>query len=90
MIRRIAFLIGLLLGLVSIVLAGTAILTYFLTGKLAFIEVQGTDEDRHPVFNLIPPDDVLEIIKEQAAKGRIQVQFAEAPSEPEQEVSDAS
>ena len=90
MIRRLAFLSGLLLGLAATVQAGTAILTYFLTGKLTAIEVQETDEGRRPVFKLISPNDVLEIIKEQAAKGRIQVQFGGPPAEPEQEVSNAT
>ena len=35
-------------------------------------------------------NEVLEIIKEQAAKGRIQVQFGGPPAEPEQEVSNAT
>jgi len=90
MIKRLAFLIGLSLGLVSIVQASTAILTYFLTGKLTAIEVQETDGGRRPVFKLISPSDVWEIIKDQAAKGRIQIHFGEIPSEPEQEANDAS
>ena len=90
MIRRLAFLIGLSLGLASIVQAGTAILTYFLTGKLTAIEIQETDGSRRPVFKLISPDNVWEIIKEQVAKGRIQIHFGDVLPGPEQEVSDAS
>ena len=78
MIRRLAFLIGLLLGLASIIQAGVAVLTYFLTGKLPAVEMKETAQGRRPVFKLIPPDQVLEIIKEQAAKGRIRVQFEQA------------
>jgi hypothetical protein len=89
MIKRLAFFIGLLLGLASIIQAGTAILTYFLTGKLTSVEIQETDGGRRPVFKLVSADDVLEIIKDQAAKGRIRIQFDQAPSEPEQEESDA-
>lgn len=90
MIRRLAFFIGLLLGLASIIQAGTAILTYFLTGKLPAIEVRETAQGRSPVFKLVSTDNVLEIVKEQIAKGRIRVQFDEDLSETEQEVRDAS
>lgn len=89
MVKRLAFLVGLLLGLVSIIQAGTAVLTYFLTGKLPAVEVKETAQGRRPVFKLISADEVLEIIKEQAARGRIRVQFNQAPSGPEQEVGDA-
>lgn len=89
MIRRLAFVIGLLLGLVSIIQAGTAILTYFLTGKLPSVEVKDTAEGRRPVFKLISTDDAVEMIKQQAAKGRIRIQPDRAPGEVAQEASDA-
>ena len=89
MVKRLAFLTGLLLGLASIIQAGTAILTYFLTGKLTSVEIQETDGGRRPVFKLVSADDVLEIIKDQAAKGRIRIQFGQTSSGPGQEASDA-
>lgn len=88
MIRRPAFLMGLLLGLVSIIQAGTAILTYFLTGKFPAVEIKDTAQGRRPVFKLISPDEVLEIIKDQAARGRIKFQFDQASSGSEQEGKD--
>jgi hypothetical protein len=64
MIRRLAFFIGLLLGLASIVQAGTAILTYFLTGKLTIIETKETATGRRTAFKLIPVDDALARLKQ--------------------------
>ena len=75
MIKRVSFFVGLLLGLVSISQAGTAILTYFLTGKFPSIEIEETEQGPRPIFKLVSADKVLDIIKEQAAKGRIQIQF---------------
>jgi hypothetical protein len=90
MIRRLAFLIGLLLGLASIIQAGTAILTYFLTGKLTAIETKETPQGRRPVFKLISTDQALDMIKEQAAKGRIQFKHGQTPPQEKQEASDAA
>jgi hypothetical protein len=64
MIRKLTFLIGLLLGLTSIILAGTAILTYLLTGKLVAVEVEETTTGRRPIFKLVSVDDALAMVKQ--------------------------
>jgi hypothetical protein len=89
MIRRLAFLTGLLLGLASVIQAGTAILTYFLTGRLPAVEVEETAEGRSPVFKLVSTDDVLEMVKEQAARRGFHVQVARTEPGLEGEVRDA-
>jgi len=73
MFRRLAFVLGLLLGLVSVAQAGTAILVYFLTGKLPVVEIREAGQGRRPVFKLISPDEALAFIKKQVASGRIQM-----------------
>jgi hypothetical protein len=90
MIRRLAFLIGLLLGLASTIQAGTAILTYFLTGKLTAIETKETPRGRRPIFKLVSTDEVLDLIREQAAQGRFQFKYGQMPPEGKQEAVDAS
>lgn len=90
MIRRLAFIIGLLLGLASIIQAGTAILTYFLTGKLTAIETKETPQGRRPIFKLVSTDEALDMIKEQAAKGRIPFKYGQTLSGGEQEAVDVN
>ena len=89
MIRRLAFLVGLLLGLASVIQAGTAILTYFLTGRLPAVEVKETAEGRSPIFKLVSTEDMLEMVKEQAARRSFYVQMARTEPGLEEEVGDA-
>jgi len=89
MIRRLAFLAGLLLGLASVIQAGTAILTYFLTGRLPAVEVKETAEGRSPIFKLVSTEDMLEVVKEQAARRGFYVQMARTEPGLEEEVGDA-
>jgi hypothetical protein len=63
MIKRLSFLLGLLLGLASVALAGAAILTYLFTGQMAAIEMEDTDGGRRPVFKLVSPDEVIDLVK---------------------------
>lgn len=63
MVKRLSFLLGLLLGLASVALAGAAILTYVFTGKLAAIETEETDGGRRPVFKLVSPDELIELVR---------------------------
>ncbi len=70
MIRRLAFFIGLLLGLASTILVSAAILVYVLTGKLAAVEVRETVTGHRPVFKLVSADDFLEMVKKWAAPAR--------------------
>jgi len=89
MIRRLAFLAGLLLGLASVIQAGTAILTYFLTGRLPTVEVKETAEGRSPIFKLVSTEDMLEMVKEQATRRGFYVQMARTEPGLEGEVGDA-
>jgi hypothetical protein len=65
-LRRLAFYLGLLLGLVAVAAAGTVALTYLLTGKLVSLEMGG----EKPEVTLMTPDEVAVMIREQAAKAR--------------------
>jgi hypothetical protein len=61
-LRRLAFYLGLLLGLVSVAVAGTVALTYLLTGKLVSIEM---GEEKKPEVTLMTPDEVVALIRKQ-------------------------
>jgi hypothetical protein len=63
-LRRLAFYIGLLLGLTTIAAAGTVGLTYLLTGKLVSVEMG----EEKPEVTLMTPDEVAALIRERAHK----------------------
>ncbi|UCC61948.1 MAG: hypothetical protein JSV36_14300 [Anaerolineae bacterium] len=87
MIRRLTFLIGLCVGLGGTALAGAAILTYLLTGKLPAVEMGETGQGPRPTFALLSPDEVMAVVKQRAAKGGSQAE--QGSSGLEQEVGDA-
>ena len=60
-LRRLAFLLGLLLGLTTVAVAGAVALTYLFTGKLASVEMS---EDK-PEITLMTPDEVAALIRAQ-------------------------
>jgi hypothetical protein len=62
-LKRFAFYLGLLLGLVSIAAAGTVALTYLLTGKVVSIEM---GEEKKPEVTLMTPDEVAAMIRKQS------------------------
>lgn len=64
--KRLAFYLGLLLGLTTIAAAGTVALTYLLTGKLISIEAGG----EKPEVTLMTPDEVVVLIREQVDKAK--------------------
>jgi hypothetical protein len=65
-LRRLAFLMGLLLGLTTVAAAGAVALTYLFTGKLASVEMS---EDK-PEITLMTPDEVAALIRAQrSSKG---------------------
>lgn len=66
-IKRFAFSMGFIAGLVGFVLIVGNVLLYLLTGKLPSVE---TIEDGRPVFGLIAPQDVVTLIREQMEKER--------------------
>jgi hypothetical protein len=63
-LRRVAFYIGLLLGLTTIAAAGTVAFTYLLTGKLVSVEMG----EEKPEVTLMTPDEVAALIRERAHK----------------------
>jgi hypothetical protein len=68
-LKRLAFYVGLLLGLATIAVAGTVALTYLLTGRLASIEM----EEKKPVVTLMTPDEVVTMIRERTGKAEAQL-----------------
>ena len=63
-LRRLAFYMGLLLGLTTIAAAGTVALTYLLTGKFVSFEMV----EEKPEVTLMTPDEVAVLIREKAGK----------------------
>jgi hypothetical protein len=66
LLRRLAFYLGLMLGLVTIAAAGTVALTYLFTGKLVSVEMGG----EKPEVTLMTPDEVAALMRELAAKAK--------------------
>jgi len=60
-LRRLAFMVGLLLGLTTVAAAGAVALTYLFTGKLASVEMS---EDK-PQVTLMTPSEVAALIRAQ-------------------------
>ena len=73
-LRRMAFLLGLVLGLVTLVVVGTEFLTYLFTGK--FLSVKQVGEGR-PELVLMTPDEVVAFVREQALKENAAVEVTE-------------
>ena len=73
-LKRIAFLFGFVLGLVSLVVVGTEFITYLFTGK--FPMVKKVDEGKAELV-LMTPDEVVAIVREQALKDNTEVEITE-------------
>jgi len=71
-LKRLAFYLGLVVGLVTVAAAGTVALTYLLTGKLVSVKV----DDENPEVTLMTPDEVVALIREQARKVESETQPA--------------
>ena len=65
LLRRMAFLLGLVLGLVTLVVVGTEFLTYLFTGK--FPSVKKVSEGKAELV-LMTPDEVVAFVRELALK----------------------
>jgi hypothetical protein len=63
--KRFAFVVGLILGLVGFVLIVGNVLLYLFTGKLPSVE---TAEDGRPIFGLMTPQEVATTIREQVER----------------------
>ena len=73
-LRRMASLLGFVLGLVTLVVLGTEFLTYLFTGK--FPSVKKVVEGR-PELALMTPDEVVAFVREQALKENAAVEGTE-------------
>ena len=73
-LRRMAFLLGLVLGLVTLVVVGTEFLTYLFTGKFPWVKKVG--EGRTELV-LMTPDEVVAFLREQALKENAAVDVTE-------------
>jgi hypothetical protein len=73
-LKRMAFLFGFLLGLVTLVVVGTEFLTYLFTGK--FPMVKKLDEGS-PEVALMTADEVVALVREQALKDTAEVEVSE-------------
>ena len=73
-LSRLAYLLGLVLGLVTLVVVGTEFLTYLFTGK--FPSVKKVDEEKTELV-LMTPDEVVAFIREQALKENAAVEVTE-------------
>jgi len=71
--KRLAFALGLSLGLVSIAAAGAAILTVLLTGKLMTLEIEETERGQRTVFKTVSLDELLETMRQARAAGTEEV-----------------
>jgi hypothetical protein len=65
-LKRLAFYLGLILGLATVAAAGTVLLTYLFTGKFASIEMA----EGKPEVTLMTPDEVVAMVREQVDKAR--------------------
>jgi hypothetical protein len=73
-LKRIAFLFGFVLGLVSLVVVGTEFITYLFTGK--FPMVKKVDEGKAELV-LMTPDEVVALVRKQALKDNTEVEITE-------------
>jgi hypothetical protein len=64
-LRRMAFLLGLVLGLVTLFVVGTEFLTYLFTGKFPSFKKGGEGKAE---LVLMTPDEVVAFVREQALK----------------------
>lgn len=72
-LKRVAFYIGLLLGLTTFAAAGTVALTYLFTGKFPGVEFDG----EKPEMTLLTPDEVVEMVRTQVEKAKEAESLAE-------------
>ena len=64
-LSRLAYLLGLVLGLVTLVVVATEFLTYLFTGKFPSVKKGG---EGRPELVLMTPDEVVDFVREQALK----------------------
>jgi hypothetical protein len=72
-LRRLAFYLGLALGLTTIAAVGTVAFTYLLTGRLVSFEMG----EEKPEVTLMTPDEVTALIREQVSKAQAKAEEEE-------------
>jgi hypothetical protein len=65
-LKRLAFYLGLILGLATVATVGTVALTYLFTGKFASVEMA----EGKPEITLMTPDEVIAMVREQVKKAK--------------------
>jgi hypothetical protein len=65
-LKRLAFYLGLILGLATVATVGTVALTYLFTGKFASVEMA----EGKPGITLMTPDEVVAMVREQVNKAK--------------------
>lgn len=73
-LKRLAFYLGLVLGVATMAAAGAVALTYLFTGKFFSIELAG----EKPEVTLMTPDEVVTMIREQMAAAKASAEPAQA------------
>ncbi|HFD38809.1 MAG TPA: hypothetical protein ENJ31_03005 [Anaerolineae bacterium] len=69
LLRRLAFYLGLIVGLVTVAAAGTVALTYLLTGKLVSLNLA----EGKATVTLMTPDEIIALIRSQMESGKAPV-----------------
>ncbi len=65
-LKRLAFYLGMVLGLATVAAVGTVFLTYLFTGKFPAVEVA----EGKPEVTLLTADEVVALVREQVDKAR--------------------
>jgi hypothetical protein len=78
-LKRLAFYMGMMLGLLTMAAAGTVAFTYLFTGKFASIEM---DEGK-PEVALMTPDEVVTMVRAQMAKAKAEAEEGGASDDTE-------
>jgi hypothetical protein len=65
-LKRLAFYLGMILGLATVATVGTVALTYLFTGKFASVEMA----KGKPEITLMTPDQVVAMVREQVKKAK--------------------
>jgi hypothetical protein len=71
-LKRVAFYLGLMLGLAAVAAAGTVALTYLFTGKFPAVEMV----QEKPEVTLLTPDEVVALVRSQVDKAKAAAQPA--------------
>jgi len=69
MLRKIAFVVGVVVGLFNLVSTATMILTYYFTGRIpSLVRASDATGARRPRLALLTVDEVIEQAQEQARR----------------------